>query len=52
MYLLSFRLLEILHYLCTEHKPFIEMKIAIIGYGKMGKMIEQIARAAAMRLYA
>lgn len=32
-----------MHYLCTHLKTDRKMKIALIGYGKMGKMIEQIA---------
>ena len=32
-------------YLCTQFLIRIKMKIALIGYGKMGKMIEEIARS-------
>lgn len=37
-------------YLCSVLIHNRNMKIALIGYGKMGKMIEQIALSVAMRL--
>ena len=36
---------ELIYYLCSCVLNGINMKIALIGYGKMGKMIEEIARS-------